>query len=323
MKRLTRKEFLKISATVSLALPLAGINACNSRKSGSQSGEQGMKAENDFKFADHMGIQLFMIRGILEQDPENVFKAVAGSGIRNVEFFDPATLNQYVPVAKDQGLTPVSTHFMPGYISGKWDEARQMGFTPPDHYGLDNIIEDCVNNGIKHMGIAIMMPEERQSLDDFRKFAEMANTAGEKCRQAGVQLYYHNHSFEFKPDQGTIPFDEMLRIFDPELVKNELDVFWVTISGNDPVEWINKLGNRLIYIHLKDLVRDTPRDYTVFDVDPKAFTEIGSGILDFDKILTSAGNAGVKYAFLDQDNTQMDKIESIEKSMKYLREMNI
>ncbi len=321
--KLSRKDFLKLTAALALSLPMAGVTASNLSKKSGNTEKNSNSSETGFKYIDSLGIQLFMILEILEKDPQSVFRTVAGTGIKNVEFFNPATLNQYVPVAKDQGLTPISTHFMPGYISGNWDEARKMGFAPPDNYAIENIIEDCKKNGIGHMGIAIMMPEDRKTMDDFRKFAELANKAGEKCKQSGLQLYYHNHSFEFKPDNGKIPFEEMLKIFDPELVKNELDVFWVTISGNDAVKWINRLGNRLIYLHLKDLVKDTPKDFSVFNVDPKAFTELGSGIIDFRPILTTAKSNGIRFAFLDQDNTQMDKIESIRKSMTYLKNLDL
>ena len=268
-------------------------------------------------------MQVFGVRELLQNDPQGVFKALAEIGIKNIEFFDPASLRAFVPIVKDLGMTPLSTHFLPGYISGKWDTVRRIGMTPPENYHYEHIVEDCATHGIKYMGIAIMMPEERQSMDDYKRFAEQVNKHGEISKQAGIQLYYHNHSFEFKPEGDALPFDEMLKLFDPGLVKIELDVFWATIAGSDPVQWIKRLGNQLLFLHLKDLREGTPTDYTVFEVDPAAFLEIGSGIIDFKAIFEQAKAAGVQYALLDQDHTAMDKIESVQKSYDYIQSLGL
>lgn len=224
---------------------------------------------------------------------------------------------------KDLGMTALSTHFLPGYISGKWETVKQIGMTPPENYTFENIVDDCAKNEVTNLGIAIMMPEERQTLDDYKRFAELVNQHAAISKKAGVQLYYHNHSFEFKPTDGVLPFDEMLKIFDRTLVKIELDVFWTVIAQNNPLEWIAKLGDQLLFIHLKDLKANTPLDYTVFEVDPAVFMEIGSGSIDYKSVLEASKTAGVQKVFLDQDHTAMDKIESIKKSYEYLKNLGI
>ncbi len=321
-KQISRNEFIRLSAMTSLALPVVGFSCSN--KTEKQPGQVvDDTTADEVIYSDRLGMQVFGVREMLEKDPRGVFKAIAEIGIKNIELFDPATLKTYVPIIKDLGMTPLSTHFLPGYISGKWDTVKKIGMTPPENYNFQNIVDDCVTHGVKNLGIAIMMPEERQSMDDYKKFAELANTHGEISKKAGVQLYYHNHSFEFKPIDGLIPFDEMVKIFDRDLVKIELDVFWVTIANNDPVTWINKIGNQLLFIHMKDLKANTPTDYTVFEVDPAAFLEIGDGIINFKQSLEAAKAAGVQYAFLDQDHTAMDKIESVKKSYTYLKGLGI
>ncbi len=321
--QLTRKKFLKLSTAAALAIPAIGLTGCLPKKESESAGEASIIATNHTKYIDELGIQLFMIREILEKDPQRVLQSIADIGIKNIEFFDPSTIGNLAPIARDLGMNPLCTHFLPGYISGKWEMARQFGMMPPQGYGFDNIVEDCLKNDVKYMGIAIMMPEERETLDDYKRFAESTNRFAEKSKSAGVQLYYHNHSFEFEPMDGTTPIEEMVRIFDPDLVKLELDVFWITISGNDPVEWIKKYSDRVIFIHLKDLVKGTPVDYTVFEVAPEVFTEMGSGVVDIKGVLAAARKAGAQYAFLDQDNTQMDKIESIAKSYRFLKNLDM
>lgn len=305
-----------------MALPVM-INTSCTNQSQTVSADTQEESGNLPIYSEQLGIQVFGVRELLEKEPRAVFQAIANVGIKNIELFDPFTLKNYVPIIRELGMLPLCTHFLPGYITGKWDTVKSIGMTPPDNYHFENILEDCVANGVTNLGIAILMPEERESLDDFKRFADLANTHGELSQKAGVQLYYHNHSFEFEQKEGVLPFEAMLDIFDPSLVKIELDVFWVTIAGHDPLAWINKIGDRLLFLHMKDLKKDTPLDYSVFGVDPSAFLEIGDGIIDFPKVLEVAKAQGVKYAFLDQDHTQMDKLESIQKSYDYLKGLGI
>jgi len=320
MKNISRKDFIKLSLVSSFSIPFIGFNSC---KSGGDKPVNDVPAAKSPKYIDDLGLQVFAVRRMLEENADAVFKVVAEIGIKNIELFDPATLAEYGPIIKKYGMTALCCHCLPGYISGKWESAQNMGMTPPENYSFDHILEDCNQAGIKYLGIAIMMPEERETLDDYRLFAEQLNQAGEKSKSAGIQLYYHNHSFEFQPDGDAIPMQEMLTIFDPELVKIELDVFWVTIAGNQPLEWMNKLGDQLLFLHLKDLKKATPIDFTVFEVAPEAFTEFGTGIIDFDSILIKARSMGIQYAFIDQDHTQLDKLESIRMNYGFIKNLQI
>jgi len=304
-----------------MALPMVGAMSCTNKQADTKNSEY--HAGPSFKYSDRMGIQVFGLRELLVADPQKVFKALAEIGIKNIELFDPATLNTYVPMIKDLGMTALSTHFLPGYISGKWETGMKLGMAPPTNYTFENILDDCAKNGIANLGIAIMMPEERQTLDDYKRFADLVNQHAAISKKVGIQLYYHNHSFEFKPTDGVLPFDQMLKIFDRNLVKIELDVFWTVIAHNNPLEWIAKLGDQLLFIHLKDLKANTPLDYTVFEVDPAVFMEIGSGSIDYKSVLEAAKAAGVQNVFLDQDHTAMDKIESVKKSYEYLKNLGV
>jgi len=195
---------------------------------------------------------------------------------------------------------------------------------PPDNYYFDDIVADCVKNGIKYMGNAILLEEDRPTLDDYKRFADKFNKCGEKCKNAGVQLYYHNHSFEFSPVQGTTPYEEMIKIFDKNLVKLELDVFWVTVAGLNPVSWIEKLSDRLLFLHMKDLKKGTKTGIYTFDIPDDSFVEIGTGMLDYKTILAAARKAGIQYAIIDQDSTQMeDKIASVRQNVEYVKSLGI
>lgn len=317
-KPMTRNEFITRAALLGLGLPLLSCKT----KGKEEKPVEGNEASEKISYWKTLGLQVFALRQMLADDPQDVFENLADIGIKNIELFDPSTLNQFVPIIKDLGMEVNCTHFLPGYITGKWDTVKKLGMVPPVNYHFENILEDCVSNGIKYLGIAIMMPEERQNLDDYLRFAELANQHGELSKKSGVQLYYHNHSFEFKPTKGKIPYNVMVGAFDKDLVKLELDVFWASIAHQNPVEIIEELGNQIIFLHLKDLKKGTPLDYSVFDVDPTNFVELGQGTIDFPAIFEASKKAGIKYAFIDQDHTQLGKMESVQKNFDYMKNLN-
>lgn len=323
MKKLSRKEFISLSVASSLAVPLIGLSlSCkgNVKKAGAAVTPE----EASGKYIDDIGFQVFTLRDLLIDNKESLFQSLAGVGIKNIEFFDPATLNDYVPVVRDNGMSPFAVHFMPGYISGNWETARQMGMPPPENYYFENILEDCNNNGVKYAGIAIMLQEERETLDHYKRFAEEVNKKAEQSKAAGIQLYYHNHNFEFEPIQETTPYEEMLKIFDPGLVKLEIDVFWMTVAGQNPLVWLDKVGDRLLFLHMKDLKQGSELGVYDFNIPEDSYVELGTGMLDWETILTKTREMGVRYAFIDQDSTQMeDKIESVRTNVEYIRSLGI
>ena len=108
----------------------------------------------------------------------------------------------------------------------------------------------------------------------------MLNHAGEKARAAGLELCYHNHAFEFQPMQGSRPIDVLLKETDKKLVALELDVFWVSIAGENPVEWLQAQRGRVSLVHLKDKDPAAPKQFNE-KVEKSAFKEAGNGSLDF------------------------------------------
>jgi len=320
MKKLTRKEFIDLSLINAMAIPFIMPAAWGKVIPGTlNAGEYSTKT-----YADGIGFQVFAFRDALLKDAGSLFKSFAGAGIKSIEFFNPAKLNEYVPIVKDNGMNPLCTHFMPGYITGNWTMARKMNMAPPDNYYFENVIADCVRNGVKYMGNAILLDEDRPTLDDYKRFADKFNKCGEQCKKAGVQLYYHNHSFEFQPMNGTTPYEEMLKIFDKSLIKIEIDVFWLTVAGLNPVSWIEKLADWLLFLHMKDLKKGSKIGVYNFGIPEDSYVELGTGMLDYKAILTEARKAGIEYAIIDQDSTQMeDKTASVRQNCEYIKSLGI
>jgi len=158
------------------------------------------------------------------------------------------------------------------------------------------------------------MPEaRRKDAAGWKQVAASLNKIGRACHERGFDFAYHNHSFEFqKFEGGKNGLDILFENSDPHLVRAEIDVYWVNHGGEDPVERINKLGSRVMLLHLKDMAAG----------DDKKFAEVGTGVLDFKAILAAAVKNGVKWGAVEQDNTYgKPPLEAIQVSFENLKKM--
>src|SRR5258706_14376241 len=174
----------------------------------------------------------------------------------------------------------------------------------------DKAVDDAATVGIKYMVCAWLSPDERGGIDHYKKLASDLNKAAETCKKAGIQLCYHNHDFEFEKEDGKYKYDVLLNDTDKNLVKMELDLYWVNKAGVDPADLFNQHPGRFPLWHIKDM-DNTPEH---------SFTEVGSGIIDFKKIFTHADKAGLKYFFVEQDKCPGSPFDSITKSITYIKD---
>jgi sugar phosphate isomerase/epimerase len=132
-------------------------------------------------------------------------------------------------------------------------------------------------------------PEERSSVDAARKLGEEFNRAGEAARTRGLTFAYHNHDYEFAPLGSTTCYDVLLATCDPKLVEFELDLFWITKAGKDPLTYLAQQPGRFPMVHVKDMAADG------------AMVDVGAGTIDFAKIFAAA-NGGIRHYFVEHDN---------------------
>ena len=111
------------------------------------------------------------------------------------------------------------------------------------------------------------------------------------CKQAGMRFAYHNHDFEFMPLEGEVPYDIILRQTDPETVFLELDLYWASKAGQDPVTLFENNPGRFPLWHVKDMAADG------------SIADVGDGVIDFPRIFSVADQAGLEHAFIEHDNT--------------------
>jgi sugar phosphate isomerase/epimerase len=272
--------------------------------------------------ARRWGVQLYTVRDLLKDRAAETLKAIAAIGYKELEL-GRADVDRLAPIAKDLGMTPVSAHIEAPIITGKWDawsfikEDMRAGLT------IDRAVEQLAKHGLKYGVVSYLMPGERGSDASFyQRLAEQMNKAGDTARRAGITLGYHNHGFEFeKLSDGRTPLDVLVAEFDPKLVTLELDVFWVGITGADPVALLKKFSKRVTLVHLKDKARGAAAQTDESKVTRDTFKEVGAGALDFAAILKAAEAAGVQHYFVEQDHTPGDPLASLKQSYAYLEKL--
>lgn len=269
-----------------------------------------------------LGFQLYTIRNLVPDHAREALERVAKIGYREIEA-DGASNGLVLPLAKEFGLAPVSAHYATPLVTGnfaawkdEYPQGRPAGFT------WEKAVDEAAKAGLRFMVIAYLMPAERGSIDEFRRYADLFNHAGETARKAGLRLCYHNHAFDFGPKQGSRPIDVFAERFDPKLVGFEMDVFWVSVAGGDPVALLGKWKGRVPLLHLKDKAPGLKTHFSE-DLAPNAFREVGLGVLDFSKILPAARAAGVEHYFVEQDEVAEDPVESLAYSFHTLGNLGL
>jgi sugar phosphate isomerase/epimerase len=261
-------------------------------------------------FKGNLGVQLYTVRGVMPKDPSGTIKSISAIGYTEAEVsFDG--LEKLLPILKDAKLMAVSCHLPTPILNGKWGNAKPVSWS--------EAIDLTQKAGLKFVCIPYIAPAERgKKLDDFREMADKLNKAGEQVGKAGMKLCYHNHAFEFAAMEGSRPIDILIEKTDAKLVGIELDVFWVSVAGNDPAAMLKKMPGRFPLVHLKDKKPDAPVQFAE-NVPRDTFMEVGNGSLDFKAILAAAKQSGVKHYFVEQDQTPGDPVESLKKSYANVR----
>lgn len=148
------------------------------------------------------------------------------------------------------------------------------------------------------------------SLDDCKRSAELLNTLGEQCKRRELTLCWHNHDKEFVPMEAGLPFDYLMAHTDPDLVKCQMDLYWVTKGGADPLAMLRKYSGRYAVFHVKDMAAGPDR----------GFACPGSGIIDFKPLFAEARRQDIRHFMVEQDNV-VDGLACLQASGEYLRRL--
>lgn len=250
------------------------------------------------------GVQLFMLREQATNDLPGALNAIHSAGFAQVELY-PIAYNrpaaELKQMVKDAGLGAVSGHF--------------------DYVGLEAKLDYAHDLGLRYMVCPMLPADQWTSLAGFRKAADLFNRVGKGAQERGMEFVFHNHDYEFRPMEGSDGFHQLMSATDPNLVKLELDMYWLTQAGQDPLAMLKRYASRVRLVHLKDR---TAGAATSFDMDAHSehFTELGRGTINWPAILSEATKQGIHYAFLDQDKTAGSIFASMKASREYLRSIS-
>jgi sugar phosphate isomerase/epimerase len=251
-----------------------------------------------------LGAQLYTVRHEAKRHLPAVLEAIRKIGYTEVETYwdiykHPAA--ELRRMTNDQGLKVPSGHFNYHGLESKFDYAKALG--------------------VEYV-ICPMLPEGMWfTLDGYKRAADQFNIWGEKIHQAGMQFGFHNHNYEFRRFGDTTGFETMMNRCDPKLVRIEMDCYWITQAGGDPLQMFQQYGDRIKLLHLKDRKPGFPNSQ-VKDAAAEHFTEVGAGTIHWQEILAAAEKNGVKHLFVERDSGDLPAMESLRISYQNLQKIS-
>jgi len=258
-----------------------------------------------------IGLQLYTVRDAMDKDPGGTLARVAQIGYTSIEGatytgtekFYGMSPAEFKKILKKNGLVMLSSHYRLGEVKDKGEVVKGTML-----HDWDKAVDDAAELGLKYMVCAWLDEKERGTLDHYKYVADQLNIAGERCKKSGIQLCYHNHNFEFEKQGDTYPYNIILGS-DKNLVKMEIDLYWVKKAGQDAIKLFHEHPGRFPLWHVKDM-DNTPE---------QNFTEVGSGVINFKEIFKYKDLAGMKYFFVEEDKCPGSPFDSITKSINYIK----
>jgi sugar phosphate isomerase/epimerase len=231
--------------------------------------------------------------GIIEQDLGSDFSGalsrVAGIGYQGMEF-GIATLDHAgmpFPEIKlrmdDLGLKMVNFHLMPQVLENDFS----------------GVVRKAQDTGCRYLTLS-WGPVE--SVEQLCRDAGRYDGLGRRCAAEGLVLCYHNHDHELRVLDGRFALDILMENSDPAHLKGQFDVMWLRFGGVDPAQFLRRYAGRVPLVHLKDVARLEPGCETAHGShETMIFTEVGTGIVDFESVFSAAQDAGVEWGTVEQD----------------------
>jgi len=302
--RNTRRSFIRMAGAASAGSLLLPQIACKSE--GAATAKKGAEAiatatEMAKPSLNAFGIQLYTLRDVIPDDPQGTLKKVADMGFKQIEGYDG-----------DQGMF--------------WN----MGHKPFKQYisdlGLDMVSSHCnirenfeekagqaAEVGMKYLICPYIGPQK--SMDDWKRVTDRFNECGTICKKEGIRFAYHNHAYSFKAFSGQIPHDFIMDNTDPDTVDHEMDIYWVVTGGADPIDYLKKYPNRFRLCHVKDRMKNAGEERM-------ASCDLGTGIIDYPKILKVAQETGMQYYIMEQERYENSTpLESAAAGAEYLKKI--
>ncbi len=266
-----------------------------------------------------IGLQLYSVRELLPKDYEATLRQIAALGYQEVEaagFFNHSA-SDVKQAMEGAGLHCVSAHYgLKDLLTGS-DEILAYG----RNLGLQFIV--CASP-LPRNWASVKDPGSRQSrdamtIDDWRWNAEQFNRIGERVSAAGMRFAYHNHTPEFRSQNGVVFYDELLRSTDPAKISMELDCGWAEVAGKNPADYLARYPTRFSMLHVKDF---NLKGF-VPGTEPPPSTELGRGSIDYRAIFLAAKKCKIEHAFVEQEQFDLPPMEALKLDAEYMRHLTV
>jgi sugar phosphate isomerase/epimerase len=234
------------------------------------------------KKLERIGLETYAVRHAMADNPERTLAAVRAIGYADVELLWSFNLwgrtpAQMAATLKNEGLRAPSCHMSPVTIFVGWERS----------------LEEAKLLGHQYLIVPDFDDWTKQTLDDWREWADKFNAAGAVARKADIWLAFHNEPYHQKPIEGKVPFDVFIERLDPSVTRLQLDVGNMLIGGGDPMQYLQKYPNRFWSFHLKDALPDRSSD-----------TLLGKGVFDFKKFLAAVPALEQKPTYVEQETAK-------------------
>jgi len=237
-----------------------------------------------------LGLQLYSLRELLPKDFDGTVQAVAAAGYTEVEAagFYAMSAHDFKQSVETAGLRCVSAHYslslLQPQLESILDYAKQLG--------LEYVV--CSSPALKDPSKVKLSPKD-----------------------PGMKFGYHNHTTEFRKLGKVVPYAELIRLTDPELVTFEMDCGWVSVAGYSPADYLTRYPTRISMLHVKDF------DIKKGSERPQS-TELGHGTIDYLAIFEAAKKGGqLTHYFVEQEDFDMPALEAIKMNAQYLQGLKV
>jgi sugar phosphate isomerase/epimerase len=246
-----------------------------------------------------IGLQLYTLRNETANDMKGTLRKVAELGYEGVEFagYGGIPAEEMKALLDELGLKAIGSHISIQALKSNLEEE----------------IAYLKTIGASYMICPYVAPEDRGGADEWLERFRLFQEVGTEARKQGLVFGYHNHDFEFQGHMGeSFVFDALYERTSPDAVQVEMDVCWVQYAGQDPLAYIAKYAGRLPLLHLKDFSKEA-------DGSMKTL-QLGLGDVDLPAVIEAASEAGVNWLIVEQDNCQIQPLESVANSLNWVRE---
>lgn len=243
-----------------------------------------------------VSLELYSVRAEMRKDPEGTLAAVRAMGYDDVEllwsFGNFGRSDAQVKAAlANTGLKAPSAHIAPTLLTADWQKS----------------LDAAAYLGQEYLIVPSLTAEAEKSLDEWKRWADIFNTAGAAARKSGVWLGFHNEPNHQKPIDGVVPIDLFIARTDPAAVRLQLDAGNMRMGGGDPMKYLREHHDRFWSFHLKDVVADNSKD-----------TELGAGTVDFRALLAMVRDIDRKPCVVEQEGSAAP-LDSARRNLQYMR----